>query len=134
MLHQPVSAQESANSGTFAIVTGLQSPIQKLTADDLRELYLRRRRLLPDGTRAVPINWPVGSSERRAFSLAVLGRPPEALARYWDRMFFEGVMPPIVLGSLDAIARYLERDPSALAYLPETAVGDSMRVVAIIEF
>lgn len=131
-LFEPAQAQESAQAEALAIVVGSGSPVVELSIDDLRELYLLRRRLLPDGSRAVPINSPAGSPERRRFSLAVLGRPPEALATYWDRLFFEGVMPPVVLGSPDAIVRYLASEPSALAYLPESAVDASMRVVAVI--
>jgi hypothetical protein len=131
--YQPAQAQESARPVALAVITGPQSPLSDVTVDDLRELYLRRGRLLPDGTRAVPINLPAGTTARRTFSLAVLGRAPEALATYWDRRFFEGVMPPVVLGSPDAIARYLISEPSALAYLPEDEVDDSMRVLAILE-
>ena len=71
------------------VVVGASSRIRSLDADTVRDLFLRRRTLLSDGARAVPINLPVGSGVRERFSVLVLGRKPADLSAYWDRLYFD---------------------------------------------
>jgi len=116
----------------LVVVVAVSSGIKALDVDTLREIYLHRRTLLADGSRAVPINLPVGNPARDGFSMQVLGRPPAALAAYWDRLYYEGRRPPIVVSSPDAVRRYLQADGRALGYLPETDVDDTVRVLLVL--
>ena len=115
-------AAEVDRVGPIAIVVGTKSPIRDLTVDGLREVYLRRRRIWPDGTPSLPVNLPADHPVRRAFSTRVLGRLPEDLATYWSRLSFEGVRPPPVLQSAQAVCAYVAIEPSAIGYVPPNAV------------
>ena len=115
-------ASEVDRVGPIAIVVGTTSPIRGLTVDGLREVYLRRRRIWPDGTPSLPVNLPADHPVRRAFSMRVLGRLPEDLQSYWGRLSFEGVRPPPVLQSAQAVCAYVAVEPSAIGYVPTNAV------------
>ena len=114
----------------LAVVVGKNSPIRSVTLDTVRDVFLRRQRLWPDGSRTMPVNLPADSPERREFSRRVLGRLPVELVDYWNRLYFDGIRPPLVLRSPDAVCAYVATEPAALAYVPRDAVDtDSCRVV-----
>ena len=116
-----VLATEHEPSGTIAIVVGNASPIHGVTIDALREVYLRRRRIWRDGVAALPVNLPADAPLRRLFSTRVLGRLPEDLESHWSRLAFEGVRPPAVLQSPQAVCAYVGVEPAAIGYLPHGA-------------
>jgi hypothetical protein len=116
--------------GAIAVVVGTSSPIRDVTVDGLREVYLRRRRIWPDGAPSLPVNLPADHPVRRAFSRRVLGRLPEDLEGHWSRLAFDGVRPPPVLQTAQAVCAYVAVEPTAIGYVPASAVdATSCRVV-----
>ena len=107
----------------IAVVVGIHSKIETVGIDDLREIFLKRRRFWIDGSRLTPINSPADNPLRERFSRRVLGQSPQQMVSYWDRMFFNGINPPITLKSSAAVCAYLASDPTAIAYLPIAALG-----------
>jgi hypothetical protein len=124
------TAAEGDPVGAIAVVVGTSSPIRDVTVDGLREVYLRRRRIWPDGTPSLPVNLPADHPVRRAFSRRVLGRLPEDLQSHWGRLAFDGVRPPPVLQTAQAVCAYVAVEPTAIGYVPASAVdAASCRVV-----
>ena len=111
-------AAERGHSESIAVVVGAESGIVDVTLDTLRELYLRRRRVWPDGSRVIPVNLPADSDARQRFSKRVLGRLPQDLSAYWDRLYFDGIQPPVVLRTSEAVCAYLATEPKAIGYVP----------------
>jgi hypothetical protein len=122
-------AEEPAESVAIAVVVGRESFVTEVTRDGLRELYLRRQRLWPNGTLAIPVNLPVGNSAREHFSKLVLGRSSRDLVTYWNGRYFDGIRPPIVLSSAAAVRAYVAAEPAAVGYLPATEVDETCRVL-----
>jgi hypothetical protein len=128
----PGASQRDAPDA-IAIVVGSASPIRDVTVDALRDLYLRRQRLWPDGSRAMPVNLPADDPLRRTFSRRVLGRLPGELVGYWNQRYFEGIRPPLVLRSPQAICAYLATEPAGVGYVPADQVdGVACRVVRLL--
>jgi len=123
-----------ARAVELAIVVGIGSPIDDIDLDTLRDVYLRRQRLWAGGESALPVNLPADDPLRRAFSRRVLGRAPEELVGYWNRRYFEGVRPPLVLGSPRAVCAYLATEPGGVGYVPTGEVDrDACRVIRLID-
>ena len=110
-------AAERGHSESIAVVVGAESGIADVTKDTLRELYLRRRRVWPDGSRVIPVNLPADSETRKTFSKLVLGRLPQDLSGYWNRLYFDGIQPPVVLRTPEAVCAYLAVEPKAIGYM-----------------
>jgi hypothetical protein len=110
-------AAERGHSDSIAVVVGAESGIADVTLDTLRELYLRRRRVWPDGSRVIPVNLPADSEIRKSFSKRVLGRLPQDLSGYWNRLYFDGIQPPVVLRTPEAVCAYLAVEPKAIGYM-----------------
>jgi hypothetical protein len=129
---EPAARGEETGRPPIAVIVGTGSAVTQVSVDDLRELYLRRRRLWRDGRRAIPINLPAGNPARERFSRLVLGRATRDLVAYWDARYFEGITPPTVLPSAAAIRAYLAAEPAAIAYLPLGDVDDTCRIVGVL--
>ncbi len=121
--------ETSAPTIRVAVVVGRNSVVTSVSEDTLRDVYLRRQRLWPDGTRTVPVNWPAGNPVRERFSRSVLGRSTQELVPYWNARYFEGITPPIVLPSAEAIRAYLNAEPGSIAYLPASDVDQTCRTL-----
>lgn len=124
---------EERDAVSIAIVVGIGSPVRQVTVDTLRELYLRRQRLWPNGERAMPVNLPADHALRSAFSQRVLGRLPADLEAYWLRLYREGVQPPLVLQTSQAVCAYVAAEPAAIGYVrPSEVDGKSCRILFVL--
>ena len=129
----PAMAVDPAHAESIVVVVGARSEIAEVTLDTLRELYLRRRRVWSDGSRVVPVNLPADSETRRRFSKRVLGRLPQDLSSYWNRLYFDGIQPPVVLRTSEAVCAYVAAEPKAIGYVRADEVDrDDCRVLFVL--
>lgn len=105
----------------------------ELSADALAQIYLRRKRFWDDGAAIVPLNLPAGTSLRRHFSRLVLRQSEARLEAYWNRQYFDGILPPVTLASTEAVLRYVASDPNAIGYVPASEVDGTVRAVLQLE-
>ncbi|RMD84972.1 MAG: hypothetical protein D6815_02965 [Candidatus Dadabacteria bacterium] len=133
MLTIGVTAPASAFNERFVVVVNPNNPVSAISRDDLERIYRRTLVFWPNGRRIVPINAPFGSPLREAFRKAVLRSKAETLATYWNRRYFDGILPPPVLKSVEAIRAYVARRAGAIAYLPPEAVDDTVKPIAIVD-
>ena len=61
----------------------------KLTTNDVRAIYLKRKLLWSDGQPIIPINREAGSDARELFSERIFGQDSRRLATYWNQRYFE---------------------------------------------
>ena len=84
----------------------------------------------PNGKEATPIDVELDSELKSQFYKSLVDLPLARVNAYWSRLKFSGrVKPPAVEQTLDDIKLRLEEDESALAYVYESTVTDSMKVV-----
>ena len=104
-----------------------------LSRPTLRQIFLRRKRLWPDGARITPVNHPAGSIDREAFSEALFARPSRGHLQYWNRAYFHGLLPPMTLDSDRAVVLFVAQRPDAIGYVRADAIDDSVAVAARLE-
>ena len=104
-----------------------------LSLDQLAQVYLRRKQHWDDGELIVPLNLATGVPQRAQFSQRVLRQSEARLADYWNRRYFDGVMPPATLASTAAVRRYVASDRRAIGYVLATEVDASVRVILYID-
>ena len=102
---------------------------EPLDVADVARIFLGRRRFWADGTAIVPLNLPPAHPLRDRFTRVVLHQDATQLARYWNERYFQGVLPPAVLGSTEAVKRYVATEPKAIGYLDATEVDATVHVV-----
>jgi hypothetical protein len=115
-----------------AVIVAPASPAAALSSADLALVY-RRKKLFVAGQRVQPVNLPSAHPLRRFFSLQILQRSPEELEDYWRDLYFNGVFPPFVLASEEAVMRFVATTPGAVGYVPMCLVDRRVTVVAVLD-
>jgi ABC-type phosphate transport system substrate-binding protein len=112
------------------VVTG-SAPIDlHLDRPLLRDIFLKRVVIDRSGTALVPLNLPPEHPLRTAFSESLLGKAPDALQRFWNERYFQGVSPPYVVRSQEAMLRFVAETPGALGYVASCRADTRVRVIA----
>ena len=122
-------ATAGAAEARISVVTGTTPPNLTLNREALRDIFLKRVVIDHSGSKLVPLNLPPEDPLRAAFSEALLGKPPDALQRYWNERYFQGVSPPYVVRSEEAMLRFIAETPGALGYVATCRVDKRARVV-----
>jgi ABC-type phosphate transport system substrate-binding protein len=99
-----------------------------LTAETVKRIFTKRQRFWDDGHPIVAINQEVASPAREAFTRIVFGAEAARLPAYWNEQYFHGVLPPITLGSEEAVVRYVTSRPDAIGYVDVRRVDASVAV------
>ena len=121
----------SAQAGTLNIVviTAPQAPRLAFDRYTLRNVFLKKIFVDKDGQRLIPVNLPAGSPLRKAFAKQVTHLPDAQQDDYRNRQYFQGVSPPYVLASQQAVVRFVAATPGAIGYVVSCYVDSSVRVV-----
>ncbi len=112
-----------ANDGSWQ---GLE---QRPTRGVIGRIFLRRLTLDRRGRRLVPVNLPATHPLRRAFTRAVLHRPVTDFEQYWNEQYFNGITPPPVVASQEAMLRFVATTPGAIGYVARCRVDRRVRVL-----
>lgn len=114
-----VQAEESTHAPVIAIVVPANQDADALqfAAGKLKLIYLRKQLYWPNGKRIYPVNLQTEHVLRRAFSQGVLGSLPAEQVDYWNGLYFNGIRPPHVVNSEEAVMRYVAQTPGAIGYV-----------------
>jgi hypothetical protein len=127
-LPQPLPVARRAAAGAealapIAVVANVDVPAERLDEEEVRRVFLLRRRFWSNGSRVHPVNLPATAPVREQFSRSILGRSPRDLADYFNDLYFHGTPPPPVLESERAVLLYVERTRGAVGYVSLAALG-----------
>jgi hypothetical protein len=89
----------------------------QLTPNKIKQIFLRKQLYWPNSKRVLPVNLSTEHPLRNQFSKAVLGSLPSEQINYWNGLYFNGVRPPHVVNSEEAVIRYLGQTPGAVGYI-----------------
>lgn len=111
-------ASLAAADASFKIVVNEGRSDSPMKRADLSAIFLKKKVALADGTKVVPVDLPVASPVREAFSIAVHGRKSEAIDVFWSRQLFSGRgVPPQTLRTSEEVIAHLQANPDAIAYV-----------------
>ena len=116
-----------AEEQELAVITHPSRPVS-LTTSDLRRLFMKQRRFWPDGAPVIAINQTAATPVRELFERGVFGDETASLPAYWNQRYFEGLFPPITLGSDEAVQRYVATKPNAIGYVDARSVDRSVHI------
>lgn len=124
-----VPAEEPARP-EIAVIAGSSPPRIATGPSVLRDVFLKRVLVDGDGRPLVPLNLPPDSTLRKAFSERLLGEAPRMLQRYWNERYFQGVSPPYVVRSQEAMLRFVAATPGAVGYVMACRADGRVHVLA----
>ena len=118
-----------AGSLHIVVITAPQAPRLSFDRFTLRNVFLKKIFVDKDGQRLIPVNLPASSPLRQVFAQEVTHLPQAQQDDYWNRQYFQGVSPPYVLASQEAVVRFVAVTPGAIGYVTSCLVDSSVRVV-----
>jgi ABC-type phosphate transport system substrate-binding protein len=122
----------SALAGDLVVIVHADRE-EQLGRPEIAQIYLKKRRFWANGEGIVPVNRDSGSEARELFVRRIFGDQARQLGRYWNRQYFQGVLPPATLASDKAVKRFVAGEPRAIGYIDGDLVDDSVRAVLHIE-
>lgn len=78
----------------------------------------------------VPTNLPAGSPVREEFLFSYLGQKEEQYTGYWlVRRYVGKGTPPLELGGIDEVIKYVQTTPGAIGYIPASRLPRGANVI-----
>lgn len=118
-----------AYADEILVVMGQAFAVDKLSTKQLANIYRRKTMINQAGERWNPINLSANNPLRIAFAEKIFQQPPEAMEAYWNTQYFQGIMPPYAVNSVEAMVRVLEATPGAIGYLLPCQLDKRVKVV-----
>ncbi len=118
-----------AYADDIAVIVGVNTDISQLSAKQIQRIFLRKERVSNQGHRWIPVNLRAQQRLRTIFSDQLLQKDRYALERYWNEQYFNGISPPYVLASEEAVLRFVSKTPYALGYVLSCHLDERVRVV-----
>ncbi len=127
LLFSAASARAASEKITF--VVHAENPATRLSADEIRDYYLKRRGQWPDGTPVRFIDWEEGHSLRGAFLGQVVKKSPRELELYWiGEKLYRGNSAPIKVATPEMVLAFVSRLAGAIGYIPENTTVRNPKV------
>ena len=112
-----------ARAEHITIIAHTDSPIGKLTPNEISALYLGRRVAGEYSERIVVIDHPRDSHMRNLFFQSLNGMNLSRVNAYWARLQFSGQMqPPVALPDSQSVLEYVRKNRLAIGYVDSSTV------------
>jgi ABC-type phosphate transport system substrate-binding protein len=125
------SGSVRANDATsIVVIVNPASGVDKLTRDEVIDIFLGRYRKLPSGRVALPIDVAEEGAERAQFYQLLVKKSPAEMSSYWARLVFSGqTSPPFQVPDAQTAIDLVQNNPNAIAYIDRAAVTPKVKVV-----
>lgn len=112
------------------VIVHPDNPADRLTRDQVVDLYMGRRADFPDGLPARPIDLDAGSPLRASYYQRLVGKTVAQVNAYWARLLFTGRMtPPPSLPDSERVIAAVQKNPGAIGYIDSRNLDDRVKVV-----
>jgi ABC-type phosphate transport system substrate-binding protein len=119
------------NAGVAVIVH--PDNTNKLDESQVRNIYLGKTKVFPDGSEVLPVEYDTGIPARDVFIKSVLKKDEANLNSYWARMIFSSKgKPPKVLNNPTEMKRLIAANKNSIGYIDAAEVDSSVRVLMTI--
>lgn len=101
-----------------------------VSEDDIKNLYLGKKKAFADGAEAITLNLAENSGGRSYFNDKVLGKTDAQLKAYWSKLLFTGKgTPPREVDDAEML-KLVANNPNTIGYVDASKVDASVRVIA----
>ena len=122
-----------ATAGMLVIIHP-ESQIEQLSRKQVIDLYMGRVQHFPDGKKASTIDLASDSNHRAKFYKGLTGKTLPQINAYWARLIFAGrATPPQSVGSPEDVIKTIMNDSTAIGYIDESELVDTVKVIAHVE-
>ena len=118
----------------IAVVVNHGNPINILTMEQVKEIFLKKVTTFPDGGPATPVYQDEDAKIYGVFAEKVLDKDVAHLKSYWSGQIFSGknTLPEVANGDA-AVKQHVAGVPEAIGYIDSRHVDKSVKVVFTIK-
>jgi len=117
----------------LVVVVNPKSGVERLSRDEVINIFLGRYRQLPSGQSAQPADLSAAQPEKAAFYRQLVNKELSEINSYWARLVFSGrTLPPRQATGYEDLLAWVAGTPGGLGYI-ERAKADA-RVKIVFEF
>lgn len=117
-------------SNDFVVVANPQSGIDKMSKDEVINVYMGRNRKLASGINAQPLDIDNPIGEKANFYLVMVNKELSEISSYWARLLFSGQgAPPKQLNSAEQAIELVSHSKGAIAYVDRKKVDRRVKIV-----
>jgi ABC-type phosphate transport system substrate-binding protein len=134
LLAAPGQVARSAAPVEIAVVVNADNPLPSMSADDVRNFYMKRKSSWPNGEKIRPVDTETDDAARAVFVTQVLKTTSTELERYWLEIKYRAAeSPPKRMSDDEGVIKYVSAFKGAIGFVPaaaaEKAKDRSIRVV-----
>jgi ABC-type phosphate transport system substrate-binding protein len=101
----------------IVVIVARDAPNFSVTPAAVRDIYLKKILIDDNGRPFIPVNLPPDNPLRRSLAEVLFNKSTQQLQDYWNQRYFQGVAPPYVLDSQDAVVQFVATTPGAIGYI-----------------
>lgn len=118
----------------LVVVVNARSGVEKLTQEEIVNIFLGRYRQLPSGIVALPVDHPPTAPIRARFYALLVDKDLAEINAYWARLIFSGkTSPPRQALSTADVIDWLARQKGAIGYLERGQADARVKIVLDLE-
>ncbi len=131
----PPGSDQPNPTEPLVIVVNRSNPVNELSFDELRRIFLGNRSHWPNGRRITLVMREPGELERKTVLHDVCGMNEDQFKTHFVHGLFTGeiLVSPKILSSPMGVRKFIFNVPGAIGYLRVADVDDSVKVVRIDE-
>lgn len=119
-----------ASAGEPVVIVHPESGVQKLTRDEVINLFTGRQKRLPTGQVAVTVEQADPATTRARFYQLLVGKDLPDINAYWARLLYSGqAQPPRQAQSAEEVLALVAANRSAIGVVDGARVDRRVRVV-----
>jgi len=126
LILQPIAESRA----DVVVIANPRSGIDRLSRDEVINIFLGRFRQLPSGLSVQPVDLPATQPEKAIFYLRLVNKDLSEINAYWSRLVFSGrTSPPVQAKSTDDLLDFIAKTPGAIGYVERSKVDSRVKLV-----
>jgi ABC-type phosphate transport system substrate-binding protein len=113
----------------IAVIVAKDAPDMAINRVLLRNIYLKKIFVDDDGHPYIPVNLPPENPLRVRLAESLFNKSAQQLQDYWNQRYFQGVPPPYVLSSQEAVMQFVAKTPGAIGYVAACRLDERVRSI-----
>ena len=114
----------------IVVVVNKNNGVEKLSRDEVIDIFMGRNRQLSTGVTALPLDLPDNMAERENFYSRLTGKSVSEINAYWARLHFTGrANPPGLMHSHEEVIQRIMNNPGAVGYVNRSNASSKVKVV-----
>jgi ABC-type phosphate transport system substrate-binding protein len=114
----------------LVVIVNQKNAVNKLSRDEVIDIFLGRNRQLSSGITALPLDLPGSVAEREQFYSRLTGKSMNEINAYWARLIFSGrASPPTSMRSQEESMQMVIDNRNAVGYVERSKISPQVKVV-----